>query len=72
VASEKALEAGGRAERHADKTSAYASFEEAVQYFGSIAESVGKSSGKSLSGVPLESEHLLVGSAMDSEPASPS
>jgi hypothetical protein len=33
VASEKALEAGERAERHADKSSAYASFEEAVQYF---------------------------------------
>jgi hypothetical protein len=32
-ASERALDAGERAERYADKTRAYASFEEAIQYF---------------------------------------
>jgi hypothetical protein len=33
TASQKALEAGERAEKYADKTTAYASFEEALPYF---------------------------------------
>jgi fructose-1,6-bisphosphatase len=33
VATEKALAADGKAEKYAEKTGAYASFEEAIQYF---------------------------------------